>query len=425
MTPAPKDGFDPDEVPPWEMTGPRMMYQRADEVVPTAPVWLWERWLLAAALHLLVGRQGGGKTTFAAWLMALLTTGQRFPGGHQVADAITCAVLSLEEPADRLVARLVAAGADVSRVVIVGDVEAPDDEGRLQRRPWRLPQDCGVLEQLLSDEKVGFLCVDGLGYSVAGSSQDYATIGSALSALAGVAERTGCSILGLSHPPKGTSDPVTSAIGSTAWTAVSRVVWVLGADPDDESGATRAVRVSKSNFKLPDDGLAFRLGDNEQYECGYVTGLATSTVTAEELVAAAMPAEERTDREEARELVRSILRAGPMETSELLVATRKAGASDRTVERARRDLGVKAKPTHDSATGKMIGWVVALPDPPCHTTPPDTPKGGVGGVGGVVMTSSFSSKENTSPPSPPTPPSLALVGDVAAIATPFFDRPEF
>jgi hypothetical protein len=125
--------------------------------------------------------------------------------------------------------------------------------------------------------------VDGLGYSVAGSSQDYATIGSALSSLSGVAERTACSIFGLTHPPKGTSDPVTAAIGSTAWTAVSRIVWVLGVDPEDESGSKRVVRVAKSNFRMPDDGLAFTIGEDEQYECGFVTGLAASTVTGSPL----------------------------------------------------------------------------------------------------------------------------------------------
>jgi putative DNA primase/helicase len=389
-----------------------MTYRRADTVTPTVPNWLRERWLLAGALHLGVGRQSGGKTTFATWTTGCLSTGRPFPGDNTRRDPIACGILSLEEPADRIVARLHATGADVTQVVILGEVEALDDDCRLTRRQWRLPQDCGVLEQLLNEQAIGFLVVDGLGYSVAGSSQDYATIGSALSALAGVAERTGCAILGLTHPPKGTSDPVTAAIGSTAWTAVSRVVWVMGADPEDESGATRVVRVSKSNFKLPDDGLAFTIGDDQQYECGFVTGLSTSSVTAEELVAATMPAGERSEREEARELVRSILKSGPMETAELLKATRHAGASDRTVERARRDLNVRAKPRHDPTTGKMTGWLVELPDHPASTTPPTSPSGRVGGVGGVVMTSNYSIENSTSPPSPPTPPLLGQVGEL-------------
>jgi len=202
-------------------------------------------------------------------------------------------MLSLEEPDERLVARLHATGADLSRVLIIGDIETFDEDGRPFRRPWRLPKDCDVLEEFLTNNEVGFVVVDGLGYSVQGDSHNYGAVGAALSSLAAVAERTGCSILGLTHPPKGGSDPATAAIGSTAWTAVARIVWVLGIDPDDETECRRVMRVSKSNFKMPDDGLAFIIGDDERFDCGYVTGVTTSSVSAEALVAASCLARRR------------------------------------------------------------------------------------------------------------------------------------
>jgi len=378
-----------------EEGAPHLTYRRADEVTPTKPEWLWDRWLPLSALSLGVGRQGSGKTTFAEWVIAQLTTGRPFPDDAATRDPVTCALLSLEEPADRLAARLHAAGADLTRVRIIGDVEAFDDEGRPFRRPWRLPQDCGVLEELLIEQELSLVVVDGLGYSLTGDSHNYGAVGSALSSLAGVSERTRAAILGLSHPPKGGSDPVTAAIGSTAWTAVARVVWVLGVDPQDESGARRVVRVSKTNFKEPDNGLSFLIGDDLRYGCGYVTGLNTSTVTAEDLVAASVPAEERTDRENARELVRAILDGRDIETSELLKQTRNAGFSDRTVTRARKDLRVVAKPRNDAVTGKMTGWMLSLPDQSTTTQPPhghQTPFGSVGTVGTVATT-----RANTNP----------------------------
>jgi putative DNA primase/helicase len=294
-------------------------------------------------------------------------------------------------------------------VLIVGDVEDVDDEGRSFHRPWRLPNDCAVLERLLDDEQIAFLVVDGLGYSVTGDSHNYGAVGQALSALGGVAERTGCAILGLTHPPKGGSDPVTAAIGSTAWTAVCRVVWVLGHDPDDETGTRRVVRVAKSNFKMPDTGLAFTIGDDERWECGYLTGLSSSSVSAEDLVAASVPASDRTERDEARALVRSILSDGPMDTAELLKLTRAAGISDRTVARARQDLGVKAKPRHDPASGKMAGWAVELPTVP--TSEPAPLPGTVGTVGTVVPTSSYSHSFSPERPQRPVRPSGQLVVD--------------
>ena len=280
-----------------------------------------------------------------------------------------------------------------------------------------------ALENLLTEQEVGMVVVDGLGYSVAGDNHNYGVIGSALSALAAMAERTDCAILGLTHPPKGASDSVTAAIGSTAWTAVSRIVWVLGYDPDDE--AKRVVRVSKSNFKMPDDGLSFRIGDDQRHECGFVTGLAAGRVSAEELVAASIPPPEGTEREEAKQLVRSVLKPGPMETAELLKITRAAGVSDRTVERARRDLGVRATPRNDATTGKMIGWMVELPNHSA-TTPPDARCDGVGGVGGVGLTSSFSNSVSSSPPSPPSPPTTpSLTPDGPLLENSLFEEDDF
>jgi putative DNA primase/helicase len=377
---------------PWETTGPRMVSTRADQITPSRPVWMWDRWLATGALHLLVGRQGGGKSTFAAWLSAQVTTGRPYPDDQSYREPENVATLSLEEADDRLVARLHAAGADVTRVEVLSDVEDVDDEGRPYRRPWRLPKDCSVLESFIRGTRIRLLVVDGLGYSITGDSHNYAVIGSALSALSGVAERTGCAILGLTHPPKGASDPVTAAIGSTAWTAIPRVVWVLGLDPQDESEQCRVARVSKTNYRPPDNGLGFTIGNDEEYECGYVTGLGMSAVSAEELVAARTTDGDRTERDEARDLLKSILEAGPVDTAEVLKVTRSSGMSDRTVTRARGDLRVRSSARHDPNTGRLIAWQLALPDQSAsHSTNDATPvrQPLIGAVGALVPTREY------------------------------------
>jgi putative DNA primase/helicase len=342
--------------------GPRMVSTRADQITPSRPEWLWDRWLSVGALHVLVGRQGGGKSTFAAWVSAQVTIGGAFPDDPNGRAPGNVATLSLEEPADRLVARLHASGADCARVDVLSDVADTDDDGSTYRRPWRLPKDCSVLETFIRKANTKLLVVDGLGYSITGDSHNYAVIGSALSALAGVAERTGCAVLGLTHPPKGASDPVTAAIGSTAWTAIPRVVWVLGVDPEDETEQRRVCRVSKTNYRAPDNGLGFIIGNDETYECGFVNGLGISTVTAEDLVGARQTDGERSEREETRDLLKSILRSGPMDTADVLKATRSAGVSDTTVKRARRDLGVISTARHDPTTGRLVGWQLSLSD---------------------------------------------------------------
>jgi hypothetical protein len=141
------------------------------------------------------------------------------------------------------------------------------------------------------------------------------------------------------------------------------------------------VRVGKSNYKYPDDGLSFHIAEDVLFECGYVAGLGTSHISAVDLMAASVPKEERTARDEARDFVREALRDGPLGLAEFKKLARESGISERSTERARGDLGVKAVAKRDGS-GRVTEWIVELP-PPRQASPPNPPSGGVGGVGGV------------------------------------------
>ncbi|MGH9086950.1 MAG: AAA family ATPase [Acidimicrobiales bacterium] len=383
----------------------RLVVTPASAITPTAPSWRWRGWLVAGAVHLGIGRQGSGKTTFGEWLVAMLTTGTPWPGEEVRRDPLRCGLLSLEEPADRLVARLHAAGANVERVTILRDVEVLDDERRRSRRPWRLPGDCAALEDAITTQRLAFVVIDGLGYSIAGDSHNYANVGSALAALAAVAERTGCSVLGLTHPPKGASDPVTAGIGSTAWTAIPRITWVLGFDPEDATGQRRVVRVGKTNYVEPAQGWSFSIRSDEQYEAGYVSDVTPSTVTAAAITGPTESADERGKRGEAQRVVEGLLRNGPLRVADLNAAAEAAGVSKRTVERARRDIGAVSTPRSDPATGRVTDWIVALPDQPAIPVRQTA----AGGVGGPETT-----RGNVAPSGPDR--RLSAAGSVGAVA---------
>jgi|GEM_PF-1617296 putative DNA primase/helicase len=337
--------------------GARVTHQIAARITPSKPEWLWTGWLLLRAVNLLTGRQGSGKTTFIAHVIAMLTIGIPLPSDIS-REPITCGVLSLEEPPDRVAARLYAAGADLDRVHVLGDVEDHNDDGKPYRRRWSLPGDISILGNLIEELEMGLVVIDGLGYSISGDSHNYAVVGSALAALAGEAERSGAAILGLVHPPKGASDPVTAAIGSTAWTAIPRISIVLGVDPNDESGERRLVRVGKTNYKEPASGLQFRIGDDPEYECGYVTALYKDETAAEDIMAAPVSREEKGERADAHAVLRSLLSDGPMDAAEVLKVS---GISERTLRRARKDVGVTAEARRNER-GRVLGWTWSLPD---------------------------------------------------------------
>lgn len=325
----------------------RLLATPASAITPSRPSWMWERWLPAGCLSLLIGRQGTGKTTWITWLVAELTTGRPWPGTTERRAGLRAGLLSLEEPPDRLVARLIAAGADLDQVVILCDVEDHDDEGRPFRRPWSLPGDCGVLEASIIEHDLALVAVDGIGYSIVGDSHNYAVVGSALASLATVSAGTGAAVLGLTHPPKGNADPVTAGIGSTAWTAIPRVTWVLGIDPTDETEARRVVRPAKSAFRLPDHGWSFGLAHHDETEAGYVTSIARSDVATADITIRSEPMnpEDRSELDEAREFVRELMAGGRVLAKEAKRAAREAGISERTLQRARAAEKVRARPT--------------------------------------------------------------------------------
>jgi len=321
--------------------GSRITYRRADTITPTRPIWVWLCWTLAGAVNLIVGRQGSGKTTFVAWLISRLTKGQALPG-DVARDPISVAYLSLEESPDTVVARLTAAGADLSRVQVLGLLEEVDAEGHTYMRQWTLPKDIGALGKLIDKESIDVAVIDGLGYSISGDSHNYAVVGSALSALAAEAARTGAAIIGVVHPPKGATDPVTAAIGSTAWTSVPRVVMVLGCDPDDESGARRVVRISKTNYRNPATGYSFTIKGDAALEVGYVADVKPSDVSAETLMAIAPTEDERSEQSEVADLLRSMCADGPRTVEDIRNQLTRSGfdLGEKTLQRARKRAGL-------------------------------------------------------------------------------------
>lgn len=347
---------DPSDVDPGEGLG--IISQWASEVIPQKPRWLWKGWLAQGVLHILSGQQSAGKTTWVAHVIAQLQQGKL---GER--EGIKVGYISLEESGDRLSGRLRVAGAESCKIALYETVRDLDKENNIIERPWMLPHDAGTLERWIEDLGLELVVIDGIGYSVKGA-QDYANVGAALSALAKVAERTACAILGLTHVKKGgTTDDIEAAIGSQAWTAIPRIVWVLGRDPEDETGERRAVAISnKTNYTRPEDAaFAFAIANDEELEVGYVTNVKTSIISPQDIVAPKATSEERSERVEAKDLIRRSLADGPIESAELLSEARKEGISERTLRRARKDLGVKTSRLKDPGTGKVIGTQVALP----------------------------------------------------------------
>lgn len=297
---------------------PTMAYRSAADITTRRTEWLWPGHLPAGAFVLLNGRQGDGKGTIGADWAARLTTGTPMPDGYR-GEVINCAVLSLEDDTERtVVPRLKSAGCDLKRVSILDGIDDVDGDGIPIRRPWRMPGDLSALSEFITENEIGFLILDPVAYMIGGADGNaYSEIGSILTSLGQVAGLTGCTILGVRHLRKSSSSDARDAgIGSVAWTAVARVEFIVGRDPQDESGRLRVLAQSKNNLAPESPSFAYVIEQDDELEVGRVRWVGTSGLSARHLTSELDGPEAQSDRVEARELLRVLLADGPVDASQ-------------------------------------------------------------------------------------------------------------
>ncbi|WP_343661093.1 AAA family ATPase [Ralstonia sp.] len=351
----------PDISLPAHETGPssRLLLTCAADVVPEAITWLWPDWLPAGKISILAGSPGTGKTTLALAMAAIVTTGNMWPDGSRMKKPGHVLIWSSEDdPADTLVPRLMAAGANLHRIHFAQAVA--DESGELQ--PFDPARDMHLLSERLAEMGgADLLIVDPIVSAVSGDAHRVNDVRRNLQALVDVAAAHRCAVLGISHFAKGTkgTSPAERVIGSQAFVALARMVLVAG---KDEAAERRILARAKSNISPDDGGVAYGI---EQVEAG--VGITASRIVWGELIEGTAreilgtveqeeDQEERTERDEAADFLRSLLEAGPISAKTIKADAAGAGYSWRTIERAKRELGVEAR-----KAGMKEGWVWGLP----------------------------------------------------------------
>ncbi|MGH8597491.1 MAG: AAA family ATPase [Gammaproteobacteria bacterium] len=329
--------FIPDEP---EVTGVSLVCATDIRVEPIR--WIWPGWLAGSKLHVLAGPPGSGKTTIALDLAAKVTNGGMWPDGARCERTGQVLVWSAEDSAsDTLVPRLRAAGADLTRVRIVSRTR--DDDGT---RAFDPAHDIPLLEIACRDLDVMMLVVDPLVSAVASDSHKNAETRRSLQPLVDFAEQTGAAVLGISHFSKGTQgrEPLERVTGSRAFGALARIV--LGATKGDDDQRL-LVRV-KSN--IGPDGGGYRYALDYPDQGGGIIGSRVVWGDAVEgdartLIGASEIADDEatTEREDAIEWLREVLANGPVDSRELRKGADAAGHSWRTLNRAKKTVGVTAE----------------------------------------------------------------------------------
>jgi putative DNA primase/helicase len=331
-----------------ESHGTEVLLLSGADMTPEPVRWLWPNWLAKGKLHILAGAPGQGKTTISLAIASTITTGGHWPDGSLCALGNILIWSGEDDPADTLLPRLLAAGADKSHCYFVHGTKI---DGQLQS--FDPARDMSALEA--EAQRIGgikLLIVDPVVSAVTGDSHKNTEVRRALQPLVDLASRIGAAVLGISHFSKGGagSDPASRVVGSIAFTAVARVVLVAAKVKGEDGEEKRIFARAKSNIGPDDGGFEYQINQAEPLagiHASYVSWGQSITGTARELLSEP-ESDKATNGDKsamavAEEFLIQLLKDGPCPTKYVEDEAKAAGISWATARRASDELGVKKR----------------------------------------------------------------------------------
>ncbi len=288
--------------------------------VKLAPVrWLWPSAIPAGALSLIAGEAGVGKSTIAASIAGIVSSGGSWPSGER---AEAGGVIFCEGEDDRSAVtapRLAAAGANMRRIVLGPVCDLSAGVGQLQEAARSLSGGASLI--VLSPIRSFF----GL------ESYRSGDVRARLAPLLAWAEAEGIAVLGVSHPKTGARD----FAGSSAWKEVARAG--LFAEKTDDGGR----HVTPLKASLAPDGwrLPYRI---EAVEAGgiHTSRIAWQPEDAPTLQLAPANSSRNLSAAEVQSWLAGRLASGPRDGAALKAAAAAAGIPRATLYRNADELGV-------------------------------------------------------------------------------------
>lgn len=298
--------------------------------------WLWKPRIARGAVTLIAGNPGVGKSTIAVDLAARITTGAGFP------DKSPCPIgsvllLTAEDDHKRIVARrLEEAGANRHKIQYVEypnlsnlDKQIPDVESCLKARSDFVMMVIDPISLYVGDRINPHHQSD--------VAQLYARIGE-------LAEKYNIAALIIAHLNKSTSQDtalfrVSGSIGNVSY---ARAVFMVQRDPSDPDKRLRYFSQAKNSYGPDNETFHWWFSGDE--DSPRIEWDSTPLIlTADEVLAMQSGGKESSSLDNAEAWLREILADGPVPVKQLEAWATRDGISWRTVERAKKSLGVRTK----------------------------------------------------------------------------------
>lgn len=287
------------------------------EIEPGEPQWLSKPRLPAAALTLVFGAGGDGKSYVCLAVLAALSKGAGLWDAEGTGTPSTCLYLTGEDSLPLVRRRLDLLGADTQYIRGYAEPFAFDEAG------------FEFVEREISDHRVEVCVIDPV-VAFLGRDLDFYRANEAraiLAPLSKVAERTGAAIILVTHVTKGNSTRAAyRAMGSSDFVNAARSALLVGSDPDEPQN--KALCHVKCNHGGLADPVGFEIDQVGQFLWKEATGL-----TAARILGAESGEDEQQAGKLAEELLREMCKVERL-ASEVCAQAKSEGLSERTLYRA-------------------------------------------------------------------------------------------
>ena len=360
------------------------------DVRVSGPVrWVWRRKIPESAVTLLAGRPKLGKSLFAVWAAAQLSRG--LLEGARFGEPAKTLLVAAEDPVDTIVkARLIAAAADEALVGTLasrpprppssdlGDKERNldgldglDGLGTLTRRIV-IPDEYELLEQIVVDNELALVVLDPINSFLSHKIDAHrdVEIRRVLDPLAALCARRHIAALAVVHLNRRADTDVLNRItGSGGYGGSARSILTFGRHPEN---ALQRVVASEGNWQREDRSELFEIREvvvfsdaepDDQTQPALVH-VGTTELDSSDLVDQLN--EDRSALDQAKDYLYGELAFGPAPVTALRKGAEAHAISWRTVERAKKLLGVEARRVSSETAPRGAGhweWFLELIEP--------------------------------------------------------------
>lgn len=293
--------------------------------------WLWYPFIPYGKLTIVQGDPGNGKTTLILNIAAKLSKGEELDDNMKLTEPINIIYQTAEDGLDDTVKpRLEMAGADCERVMVIDE-----SDKSLSMADERL-------EEAIIKTNTRMLILDPIqAYLGGGMDMNRANEARDMTKkLGALAEKYKCAILLIGHMNKSAGNKAAyRGMGSIDFFAVARSVLLVGRVEGEPN--IRAIVQIKNNLAAFGHPKAFRLSE-EGFEW-----LGDYEITADEVLGGIIPKANKL--EQAKQMLRELAEtSNAIQSNEAFTMAEEQGISKRTLENAKKELGIRAKRVNNS-----------------------------------------------------------------------------